>query len=257
MRTALMGATAILGASLLAAPAFADVEVVATIDKFKDKDITETILKDKAAFIHVQVQPDVGKFSESDLQVNQLNVANTLEEVETKRTDTILGSATGNNGVLSVNQASGNLNNQGNAVSAAVTTGDGLPVFAEAQANVEQDSTLSPLVSIQVAERDALIDNSINANTGVTHVNQSPGTFNNQANALSMAVSLGEGGVVLTEADLGQANTENLVTEFNATRTAILTASLVGNSGITGVNQASGNYANQANVVAFGVATIQ
>ena len=263
MRNVLLSTAAAL--LLMTSPALAqeeessgEVDVDAEIFKFKDKDIEEDILKDKAVFLQVQVMAMVEKFAESDLQVYQKNENNSLEEVETFRTDTIENSASTNTGVLSVNQASGNFLNQGNAVSAAVATGAD-PSFGEAQANAQQINTLNPFNSIEGTEREALIDTSIDGNSGISHVNQAVGVFSNQANAVSMAVTTGAdgAGTILTEADLGQLNFELGLIEQNATRLATLTTSVTNNSGITGVNQTVGNYSNQGNIVAFGSAVIQ
>jgi hypothetical protein len=87
--------------------------------------------------------------------------------------------------------------------------------------------------------------------------------MNNQANALSLAVSL-SAGVALSEADLGQVNTFNTVRESDATsggavrvginKNADIVGSISGNTGVVGVNQAVGNMANQANVVSIAAA---
>lgn len=263
MRNVLLSTVAAL--ALMMSPALAqeeessgEVDVDAEIFKFKDKDIQEDILKDKAVFLQVQVMAMVEKFAESDLQVYQKNDNNELEEVETFRTDTIENSANGNTGVLSVNQASGNFLNQGNAVSAAVATGAD-PSFGEAQANAQQINSDVPFNSVDGTEREALITGSVQGGSGITHVNQAVGVFGNQANAVSMAVTTGAGGAgtILTEADLGQTNLDLVLTEQNAFRLATLTTSVTNNSGITGVNQSVGNYSNQGNIVAFGSAVIQ
>jgi len=101
-------------------------------------------------------------------------------------------------------------------------------------------------------KRDQLL-NSGAGNAGVLTINQAAGNMNNQANALSIALSL-DAGVALSEADLGQFNTGNTVHETNVgtnlegaePKTARITASVNGNSGVVGVNQSSGNMANQA-----------
>jgi len=87
--------------------------------------------------------------------------------------------------------------------------------------------------------------------------------MNNQANALSMAVSLEDNGVALSEADLGQYTVFNDVQEsdngdegITGTRPGIRKLSSIdnsfnGNTGIVGFNQTTGNMANQANVVSL------
>jgi hypothetical protein len=81
--------------------------------------------------------------------------------------------------------------------------------------------------------------------------------MNNQGNGLSLALSFGGGGVVLSDAALGQSNSGHQVSEFAVLRTASMQGSVNTNNGIVGVNQAAGNFANQSNLVAVGVALIQ
>jgi hypothetical protein len=71
---------------------------------------------------------------------------------------------------------------------------------------------------------------------------------------LALAISLA--GVALSEAALGQVNSNpdneangfTAVFEFGVEKTASMTGSLNGNTGVGGVNQAAGNMANQANI---------
>ncbi len=256
------------------ATAFADVTVTATITKTKDKRVVETLNKVKTVNLNVLVRPTVDKFSESEAIVNQSNTDNEVCENCAEKRDTILNSGNSNAGVLTINQSAGNMNNQGSAISIAIDepqppnqtpSGTG---FAEAQASVDQRNGLGPdpeegdpailpnlVDSINILFREATITSSLNGNTGVVYVNQSPGNMNNQANALSIALSF-DAGVALSEADLGQFNTGNTVLETNVTKTATITASVNGNRGVIGVNQAAGNMANQANVVSIAVARV-
>ena len=64
----------------------------------------------------------------------------------------------------------------------------------------------------------------------------------------------GEGGIVLTDAVLGQKQSGNSVSEYNVLREAVLTDAVKNNTGIISVNQSAGSLGNQANVVAIGVA---
>ncbi len=263
------------------ATAFADVTITATIDKTKDITVTETLTKTKTVILWTLVDATPDKFSESDVVVNQSNVQNEACENCAEKRDLLTGSGSGNAGVLTINQAAGNMNNQGSAISIAVdvpTPPSETPGpetgFAEAQASVDQRNGLGPppeegepailpntVESINIIFREARIENSLNDNTGVVHVNQSPGNMNNQANALSIAVSF-DAGVALAESDLGQFNTGNTVSETNVgagfaqsePKTATITGSVNGNSGVIGVNQSAGNMANQANIVSFAVA---
>jgi hypothetical protein len=251
------------------ATAFADVTITATITKDKDKTVTETLTKTKTVDLDVLVVATPDKFSESEAIVNQSNFENEVCENCAEKRDQIINSGNSNSGVVTVNQAAGNMNNQGSAISIAVdvpTPPSETPGtetgFAEAQASVEQENTVNLVESINILFREATIDTSYNDNTGVVHVNQSAGNMNNQANALSIAVSF-DAGVALAESDLGQFNTGNTVLETNVgtleggePKLATITGSVNGNSGVIGVNQSAGNMANQANVVSFAVTRV-
>ncbi len=240
------------------ASAYADVTITATIDKTKDKRVVEDIDITKTVELFWTVDVDVDKASESQAIVNQRNNNNEACENCAEKRDQIVNSGNSNAGVLTINQAAGNMNNQGSAVSIAVDlpeppTTDGGTGFAEAEASASQYNQANNVESINILFREATIDASLNDNTGVVHVNQSPGNMNNQANALSIALSL-DAGVALSEADLGQLNTGNTVLESNVLKTATITGSVNHNTGVVGVNQSAGNMANQANIVSFAVA---
>jgi hypothetical protein len=293
-------------ALLVAAPAWADVFVQADIHKTKDITVTEHITIDKTINLDVDVNIVPGKAAEATGIINQQNYDNEACGNCAEKADSIVnslggGASEGNTGIVNVNQSSGNMNNQGNAVSVAVdfvrpppnlppppdvpppppqAVGD--PGFANSQAHVEQvngvehdgDTSIGSgnlVDTVNLLFRDALIDSSINDNEGIVNVNQSPGSMNNQANLVSLAVSLVDpttegGGVALSEADLGQVNSGNAAhesdsapeteTETNGVgglvginKGAVITGSIIGNTGITNVNQAAGNMANQANNV--------
>jgi hypothetical protein len=239
-----------LAASLGAQSAWADVDVTATIQKTKTISVTEQLYKYKEAFIFVRVDSAPDKAAESLAVVNQSNYDNEACENCAERTDELINSVNaGNAGIVALNQASGNMNNQGNNLAVAVDVARGTPGgpppgggpnpeqfegngFAEAQASTDQKNGaynilgednvtvtgvgFAPNVvdAINLLFRDALISGSINNNDGVVMVNQAPGNMNNQANNLALAVSFAENsGVALSEADLGQLTTGNTVRE--------------------------------------------
>jgi hypothetical protein len=78
--------------------------------------------------------------------------------------------------------------------------------------------------------------------------------MNNQINAVALAVGV-NAAVALSEADLGQLNSSVEVNETNTTRAEDITGSVVGNTGITQVNQSNGNLNNQASVVSVSALT--
>jgi hypothetical protein len=106
------------------------------------------------------------------------------------------------------------------------------------------------------------IDGSINGPApGIVGVNQNAGNNNNQLNAVAAAAGLDTAATTdvtgaMSEAALGQQNggveTGNNVLESGTYKTASITGSLNNNAGaVIGVNQASGNNANQANMVSL------
>lgn len=115
---------------------------------------------------------------------------------------TLEDSVNGNLGLTGVNQNSGNFNNQVNAVAASggISISPGL-VLADIGIDIEgttvalAEAALGQEVAGNFAEMEAVfsdstIDNSVNNNTGVTHVNQSSGSFANQANVVAVGAAI-------------------------------------------------------------------
>lgn len=156
----------------------------------------------------------VDAFAQSQAHVDQLNENNTSTEFEELRdaetgelitdpeTDpdnfavnklaSITDSINGNTGVINVNQNSGNMNNQSNAVAAAVGLG---AVFALSEADLGQETSHNHVDELSTVKH-ATITGSINGNSGIVNVNQSAGNMNNQGNVVS--VSAITSGAILT-----------------------------------------------------------
>lgn len=270
---ALMVGVASIGTAL-ADPPPQGITVDANFIKDKDTYVTENIYREKAVFLQATVAPEVTKMSEALSMANQWSADNTMSEAYTRRTDTITNAVNNNTGLTILNQTAGDLNNQASSASGAANAGSGGVVYSEAQSGAEQnskDNRLSeqnltwfssdpnaidgdPNTPTRVAGKTATITNAIKNNLGVVHVNQSVGNMNSQANTLALATSFGEGGVVITDAVLGQQQTGNQVVEYNVLREAVLTDAVKFNTGIVSLNQSAGSLSNQANVVAIGVA---
>jgi len=276
MRKLLLASTAVM---LLAGAhsASATVIVFATIDKTKDVTVYEELNVFKFVFLDVLVVSAPGKFAEGDALVNQFNNTNTGCFNCAEKIDNITDAGNANSGIFNINQSAGNMNNQASALAVAVDvripgdptvppSPDPLPTdlgFAEAQAGAEQYNSDSVDKATSLFFKQGLITASLNGGTGLLNVNQAPGNMNNQANSVSLSVSFAPGGVALSEADLGQFNLANKVYESGVSigagtnpqlginKLALIGDSINGNAGIVGVNQAVGNFANQANVVAF------
>ena len=269
----LFGMLLVLGMTV---PALADVFVYADIDKYKEIYVYEEVNIYKNIDITVTVDDILERVAEADAVINQNNVFNWACENCAEKVSLINNSILGNIGVVNVNQATGNMNNQGNVVSVAIDVWppdqpppNGEPPSAEsglahAQTSAEQFMAFNTINSINILYRNALIINSINGNIGIVGVNQSAGNINNQLNAVTIAVSI-DGVVALAEADLGQFNTgfwcygdnnnedgftyfPQSVTENNTNKNALISGSVNGNIGVVGVNQTVGNMANQANI---------
>lgn len=221
------------------------------------------------AFATVRSNPD--KFAESMVSGNQTNSDNTACGNCAEKEDVIVNSGVNNAGIISMNQASGNNSNQGTIVSVAIDAdgedddGDdpgeedesGVG-FAPASAAATQTQSRNDIDTVNLIYRDALITNSLNSNTGLVYANQSAGNMNNQLNVLSLAYSLASSGSALSEAALGQFNADGRVGESTAAGSTVginklsrITNSLNDNQGIVGVNQSTGNMANQANIVSI------
>lgn len=249
----------VLGSVGLAA---AEVDVFADIDKDKDVTVKETV--DIQKFIDVDVKMNVGykKAAEAESILNQDNVANHACENCAEKTAEIVDSIIDNAGVANVNQAIGNFNNQANMVSVAVDVGpDEVPPpddpteqgFAHAQTAGTQLNAVHEIRSIFILFRESFLSRVVLGNIGIVGVNQSSGNINNQANMVTVGVSL-LGGFALSETDLGQFNIGNHVTEHDTEKTVNIFSSISENVGIVGVNQTSGNMANQANGVSVAAA---
>lgn len=291
-------------ALFIANAASADVNILANINKTQDITVSELVTIHKTVNITAVVDITPGKAAEAQGLIDQSNYNNNACGNCAEKVDSIVnsiggGDGSGNTGITNVNQASGNMNNQGNSVSVAwdLVRPPGAPPppvgvppptigtsgFAHAQAHVDQkngeflsgnEPVLEPNVvdTVDLLFRDAEIIGSINNNTGIVNVNQSAGNMNNQGNQLVLAVSLlgtsQQGGVALSEADLGQVTIGNSANESDSDPTASNTSliginksvsisdSISNNVGVVNVNQAAGNMSNQANNVSAAVVVV-
>ena len=277
MRTILAATVSIVALMAIAGPGVAQevtssasVLVTVTVTKDKDITVTETITKNKTIDIIVDASPlDTQGAAEADVVAEQENinvtVTGAIDEVTgldqgVQRDATIDASINSNAGIVGVNQDVGDFANQANIVAFAfVNNTTGLTSVANSQAHVSQhneDSVTTDVEEFDITanRRAASITGSIIGNTGIVGVNQNAGNMNNQINAVALAVGV-NAAVALSEADLGQLNSSVEVNETNTTRAEDITGSVVGNTGITQVNQSNGNLNNQASVVSVSALT--
>lgn len=268
-KAALLGAVAAVAFGMNTAKA--DVFVLGNVYKLVTIDINEFVDIDKNVQIKVNIRTQATQGAETESVFNQSNNNNHACENCAEKTDLIIGSILRNSGITSVNQSSGNMNNQGTIISVAffdasnkftypVSAGDPTPndrvSYADAQVVGEQKIHDNTIYSVAILFRDALIRGSINNNSGITAVNQAVGNIANQSNAISIAITKGIG-VALSDVALGQFNGRNNVTEDTVFKTAVIARSVNANQGITQVNQTAGVNANQSNVVSVATAGIQ
>lgn len=280
-------ALALVIGAMAAAPAFADVFVTATITKDVDIDIFELVTLDKNIRMNIinptpNVLDGAGEAAALANQENLNNfVAHGTGSITGNPTDDanitisidLTNSALRNQGILGINQDIGNMVNQANIVSAAITGSPAGGTFADAQAEGEQvnagnTSTASGTLEalqidplILIPDKAPIITGSVNEHVGAIGVNQNAGNMNNQLNNLALAIGLGAD-VALSEASLGQFNgvsfvdevltaNQNEVSEFETVKVNTITNSVNLNTGIVQVNQTSGNMNNQGSVISF------
>ena len=231
--------------ALIPAAAFADVDIDVDIEKDKTKVVHEKLFKFKAAVILVLVVKITDKAAESETLVNQTNKGNFEEREKTSSTST---ASVGGSGIVSVNNASGNMNNQANAVSVAADGGiDHSSLFfggsfAESQAASDQKNKWNEIDVDKSSSTSTLTV----SGTGIISANNASGSMNNQANAVSVAVGV-DPAISLSEADLGQVNSWNYARIEKVSSTSVL--NVTGGTGIISANNSSGHMNNQSNVV--------
>ena len=252
-----------------AAPAFAtddggyrhDDPVKAKVRVKKDRLVVERVIKLKGVVVlsYGVLTPDGA--AEADGIVKQKNVDQRVDHDHgtdgnpnpLRLSSTIAGSINDNSGVVQLNQDSGNMVNQGNVAAVAVTGSETAFVDANAaatQINKDNYSETTVPFDIRNWNKQGLIDNSINGNSGIIHVNQNTGDANNQLNQTNLA--FGEGAIsAMADSELGQFNAYNEVFDQNTQKRDRILNSVSGNSGIVTVNQASGKFNNQATVISF------
>jgi len=141
--------------------------------------------------------PEDAGLSHAQTAVNQNMLFNEIYSIQILyRNALIVDSIISNTGIVGVNQSAGNINNQQNAVTMAVSEG-GIIALAEAdlgQINANPTCVTGAETGSSVYEWDtnknALVSGSITGNTGIVGVNQTVGNMANQANIANVAASI-------------------------------------------------------------------
>jgi hypothetical protein len=220
-------------------PALADVTVLGTIDKDKDKIVVEDVNIDKAIYVGVKQVIHPSNSAEAQALKNDVNQGNTVTETTTPPVE---------------------------------------PTYYTNPID-QQQVLLDPGAPAVPVIKSAVIDGgSVSGASGIVNVNQSPGSINNQGNAVAVSYSdtpqtikevtdplMGEteymGGVFLhaeSSAELINGGTDdgtgNSVTaDPGTTRSNSIDAAATSLTGILGINQSAGNINNQNNAVSISV----
>jgi hypothetical protein len=266
MRKQLLASAALLlGAVAFSAPSSADVFVLATATLDKDTTVTENLRIFKNVTIVVDADFTGNSGAESVSIINQANNNNVVTLISGDLGNrlfadllaTIDTSINTNVGITQVNQDVGSSNNQANSVNAAASVTQAF--FTESMIEVEQytignvtntNGAATFVGTLAHATKAALMSGSVNDNVGITQVNQNAGSVSNQLNAIDLAVGA-NAAVALSEAALGQTNTGNHVDEIATVKVSSMVNSVNANTGITMVNQNSGNMNQQGTVISF------
>jgi hypothetical protein len=184
-----------------------------------------------------------------DAMVNQTLVGNRLEERDVISTSIMQDTFRDGRGILSINQASGNINNQANVRVLAIADGEGL---LQDYSLAVSTRSIKNTVIVYGGEREDRISNSFGGAIGIVGVNQSAGSLNQQVNVvvLGIGVALGPDVVALGDAALGETIADNSATG-SSNRADIITDSFAGFRGIAQVNQSSGDLNVVGNSVGF------
>jgi hypothetical protein len=140
-------------------------------------------------------ETDPGGIAHAQTALNQNMLFNHIHSIQILYRDAfITDSINRNTGIVGVNQSAGNIDNQQNVVTAAVSYGG---VIALADADLGQiNSALVPgfdpgqSVKEWETNKNASVTGSINNNTGIVGVNQTVGNMANQANIANVAASI-------------------------------------------------------------------
>lgn len=174
--------------------------------------------------------------------VDQALIGNQVEESNVNRHTFILGSFRNDQGIVNINQDSGNLNNQANVRALAVVEAGALVYDLELVGSMR--STDNILIS-SGGEREDRIASSFWRGVGIVGVNQSAGNLNQQANVLvlGMGLALGPEMVILGDTTLDAVNANNTLTQQGPAgpRTDMLTGSFTNFRGIAQVSQSAGD----------------
>jgi hypothetical protein len=169
-----------------------------------------------------------------------------LHEENVQSMTSLLSSLNANTGIVNLNQASGDLNNQGNVRAIFFSTD---PSSAVSLLQLERSVEISnnQIYSSGAIKQD-LIQGSLQYNLGIIGINQAAGSLNSQTNTLALAIG---GLVTLTDKELGSVSASNTLQDTSGSREDIIRDSFAGSHGIFQVNQSAGDLNVLGNALAL------
>jgi len=187
--------------------------------------------------------------------INQRASGNRVEESGIGHSSRIENSFLRNQGLVSVNQDSGNMNNQANVRVIAFAEGDAQVVLPGIDLSARSGD--NEIISNGGMPHTDAIVGSFNDTTGIVGVNQSSGSLNQQANVVAIAVGLRTSPevAILDEHDLDAVMPEPSADAVEPTepRSETIMDSFANFRGIAQVSQSAGNENNISNVIGVSV----
>lgn len=161
---------------------------------------------------------------------------NDLQEMDRQSRSEITGSGTGSSGILSINQSSGDLNNQSNLRVLGIVSEPSAMNLVDLSATVVMEGNTLRSTG---GSRSDIIENSFHDRAGVIGVHQAAGNLNVQRNTLVMVIG---GEASLSEMELGDVTASNSASyENSGSRSDIIRDSFANTSGIVQVTQSAGD----------------
>lgn len=229
-------------------------------------DITPTFTATEDGFIYevtgieavaAVVAHQHGGIADAQALLLQQTVGNVLEQTDVTSRTVFESSGTGNTGILSINQASGDLNNQAIVRAIAFVGGDAALQIASAHAAME----LTGNTVTASGPRETRIEDSFHGAAGILAINQSAGNLNQQGDVLALTMGTTLGSDILMVGDsalaaIGGPDDNTLVEDLESPRSDVLVNSFGGFTGLAQVNQSSGDLNRIGNVLGVSVSVV-
>jgi hypothetical protein len=244
------------------------------------KDVTITQKRDDTFYTNISVRFDPKARADAEAVKNDLNYNNYMEVGDSHFTDNMNYSFSNFIGIGQSNQATGQMNNQGNVAAVAFVSDN--DAYASSLAAVGVSNKSNEYYSNHRKDAGCILDwwtpsstitqtdnmkDSFNCFIGIGQSNQSAGSMNNQNNDVAVAAGVnedskggwcgfsgGSGMVAMAGSELAMTNSCNRFQLDKATFTNNMNNSFNGFVGIGQSNQSAGNMNNQANVVSVAAA---